>query len=338
MTVINKIAAILGLCALGLTGPVIAQESFDKPITINVAGTSGGGLDLVARLLSRHLGRHVPGKPNVIVQNMPGAGGIRAANYLADSAPRDGSVWAVFAGGPIIEPLIGARNPGYDMSKFNWIGATTKDFGLCVAIGTSGFKTVEDARAREMVVAGTGAGSETDTYPIVLNEVLKTKFKLITGYLGTKETIMAMENGEAHGRCSFALSAIKITRPEWLRDKKLNILFQLAMEKSPELPDAPLVFDYLDNEADRQLMELMVATKAIALPFAAPPGVPSARLETLRRAFDATVKDPEFLADAKKMLLDSDPTTGEETQKIIAKLYQTPPDVVERAKKLLTPQ
>ena len=149
---------------------------------------------------------------------------------------------------------------------------------------------------------------------------------------------MAMENGEAHGRCSFALSAIKITRPEWLRDKKLNILFQLALEKSPELPDAPLVFDYLTNDADRQLMELMVATKAIALPFAAPPGVPPARLQTLRRAFDATQKDPEFQAEAKKMLLDSDPTTGEETQKIIAKLYQTPPEVVERAKKLLTPQ
>jgi len=325
------------LAVLVAAAPAMAQETMDKPITINVAGTSGGGIDLVSRLLSRHYGRHVPGKPNVVVQNMPGAGGIRAANYLADSAPRDGSVWAVFAGGPIIEPLIGARNPGYDMSKFNWIGATTKDFGLCVAMGTSGFRTVEDARAREMVVAGTGAGSETDTYPVVLNEVLKTKFKLITGYLGTKETIMAMENGEAHGRCSFALSAIKITRPEWLRDQKLNLLFQLALEKNPELPDVPLVFDYVSNTPDRQLLELMVATKSIALPFAAPPGVPPARLEMLRRAFDETFGDPEFLADAKKMLLDVDPTTGEETQKIIAKLYQTPPEVVERAKKLLTP-
>ena len=321
---------------IGLALPAVAQEIFDKTITINVAGTTGGGIDLVSRLVARHFSKHIAGKPSVIVQNMPGAGGIRAANYLADAAPRDGSVWATFAGGPIIEPLIGARNPGYDMSKFAWIGAVAKDVGLCVSMGASGFKTVDDARRGEMIVAGTGAGSETDTYPIVLNEVLKTKFKLITGYLGTKETIMAMENGEAHGRCSFALSAIKITRPEWLRDKKINILFQLAMEKSRELPDAPLVFDFVKDDADRQLLELMVATKAIALPFAAPPGAPPARIAMLRRAFDETMKDPEFLAEAKKMLLDVEPTTGEETQNVIAKLYATPTAVVERAKKLLS--
>ena len=327
-------AALATLCA---ASPAPAQE-FPKGITVYVAGTAGGGIDLYARFLARHLGRNIPGNPAVNVQDMPGAGGIRAANYMAEQAPKDGSVLATFPGGPLIEPLIGARNPGYDMSKFTWIGATTKDFGLCVAMASSPFKTIDDARKGEMIVAGTGAGSETDTYPIVLNEVLKTRFKLITGYLGTKETIMAMENGEAHGRCSFALSAIKITRPEWLRDKKLNILFQLAMEKSPELPDVPLVFDYVSNTPDLQLLELMVATKAIALPFAAPPGVPPARLALLRRGFDATMKDPEFLADAKKMFLDVDPTSGEETQKVIAKLYQTPADVVERAKKLLTPQ
>jgi tripartite-type tricarboxylate transporter receptor subunit TctC len=308
----------------------------DKTITINVAGTTGGGIDLVSRLLSRHYSKHVPGKPNVIVQNMPGAGGIRAANYLAETAPKDGSAWAIFAGGPILEPLIGARNPGYDMSKFNWIGATAKDVGLCVVMASSGFKTVDDARKNEVIVAGTGAGSETDTYPIVLNEVLKTRFKLVTGYLGTKETIMAMESGEAHGRCSFALSAIKITRPDWIAEKKINYLFQLALEKSPELPDAPLVFDFISDPADRQLLELMVATKAIALPFAAPPGVPAERITMLRRAFDATMKDPEFLAEAKKMLLDVEPSTGEETQAVVGKLYATPAAVVERAKKLLT--
>ncbi len=316
--------------------PARAQEVFDKLITINVAGTTGGGIDLVSRLVSRHFGKHIAGKPNVVVQNMPGAGGIRAAAWLADVAPKDGSAWAIFAGGPIIEPLIGARNPGYDMSQFNWVGAVAKDVGLCVAMGNSQFRTIDDARKAEMVVAGTGAGSETDTYPVVLNEVLKTKMKLITGYLGTKETIMAMENGEAHGRCSFALSAIKITRPEWIRDRKINMLFQLSLEKSPELPDVPLVFDYVTNDADRRLLELMVATKAIALPFAAPPGVPPARMNALRRAFDATMKDPEFLAEAKKMLLDVEPTSGEATQAVVARLYATPSAVVERAKKLLT--
>ena len=314
----------------------MAQEVMDKPITINVAGTTGGGIDLVSRLLSRHYSRHLPGKANVIVQNMPGAGGIRAANFLAETAPKDGSAWAIFAGGPILEPLMGARNPGYDMSKFNWIGAVAKDVGLCVVMASTGFRTVEDARRNEIIVAGTGAGSETDTYPVILNEVLKTRFKLITGYLGTKETIMAMESGEAHGRCSFALAAIKITRPDWISEKKINYFFQLAPEKSRDLPDVPLVFEFINNDADRQLLELMVATKAIALPFAAPPGVPPARLEMLRRAFDATMKDPEFLAEAKKMLLDVEPSTGEATQAVVTKLYATPPAVVERAKKLLS--
>ena len=327
---------VLVVAAALIGGPARAQEVMDKTITINVAGTTGGGIDLVSRLVSRHFSKHAPGKPNVIVQNMPGAGGIRAAHYLAESAPKDGSAWATFAGGPIIEPLIGARNPGYDMSNFSWLGAVAKDVGLCIAMGTSPFRTIDDARKQEMVVAGTGAGSETDTYPIVLNEVLKTKFKLITGYLGTKETIMAMENGEAHGRCSFALSAIKITRPEWIRERKINMLFQLALEKSPELPDVPLVFDYVTEPADRQLLELMVATKAIALPFAAPPGVAPARLAMLRRAFDATMKDPEFLSEAKKMLLDVEPSTGEQTQDVVTKLYATPASVVARAKKLLS--
>jgi tripartite-type tricarboxylate transporter receptor subunit TctC len=333
-----RIALFIALAA-SLAGPARAQtETFDKPITIYVAGTAGGGIDLVSRALARHFGEHLAGKPSVVVQDMPGAGGIRAANFIAESAPRDGTAMGTFAGGPIIEPLIGARNPGYDMSKFTWIGAATKDVGLCVAMASSPFKTIDDARRQEMIVAGTGAGSETDTYPIILNEVLKTKMKLVTGYLGTKETIMAMETGEAHGRCSFALSALKMTRPDWIPQKKVNILFQLALEKSPELPDVPLALDFVTNEADRQLLELMMATKAIGLPFTAPPGVPAARASALRRAFDATMKDPAFLAEAAKMRLVIAPTTGERAQAIVAKMYATPASVVERAKKLLAPR
>jgi tripartite-type tricarboxylate transporter receptor subunit TctC len=325
----------LGLAMLALAIPARAQETFDKPITIYVAGTAGGGIDLVGRALGRHLGKYLPGKPSVVVQDMPGAGGIRAANFLAETAPRDGSAMGVFAGGPIIEPLIGARSPGYDMSRFNWVGATAKDVGLCVVTAASPFKTIEDMRSREMIVAGTGAGSETDTFPVILNEVLKTRIKLITGYLGTKETIMAMENGEAHGRCSFALSAIKMTRPDWLTEKKITILFQLGLERSRELPDVPLVLDFVSDVADRQLLELMMGAKSVALPLVAPPGVSDARVAALRRAFDATMKDPDFLSEAARMSLDVDPTTGEATQAIIAKMYATPKEVVDRAKRLL---
>jgi hypothetical protein len=196
---------------------------------------------------------------------------------------------------------------------------------------------VEDLRDKEMIVAGTGAGSDSDTYPIILNEVLKTRIKLITGYLGTKETIMAIETGEAHGRCSVAYSALKMARPDWLRDKKINVIMQFGLEKSRELPDVPLVLDLVKNPEDRQLMELLMGTMAVARPFMAPPGVPEARATALRRAFDKTMIDPGFLAEAQQLQLDVEPTTGEEAQKVVQSMYATPKAVVERAKKLLSP-
>ena len=333
-----QLAAASLIAVTGLTGAANAQsETFDKPITIYVAGTAGGGIDLLARALARHMGKYVPGTPNVVVQDMPGAGGIRAAGFLAEAAPRDGTAIGTFAGGPVIEPLIGARNPGYDMSKFTWVGAVSKDVGVCLSYGTTPFKTIEDLRDKQMIVAGTGAGSDSDTYPIILNEVLKTKIKLITGYLGTKETIMAIETGEAHGRCSVAYSALKMARPDWLRDKKINVIMQFGLEKSAELPDVPLVLDFVKNTEDRQLMELLMGTMAVARPFMAPPGVPEVRATALRRAFDKTMKDEGFLAEAKQLQLDVEPTAGEEAQKIVQAMYATPKAVVERAKKLLSP-
>ena len=333
-----RLAAASLIAATSLTGAARAQsETFDKPITIYVAGTAGGGIDLLARALARHMGKYLQGAPNMVVQDMPGAGGIRAAGFLAEAAPRDGTAIGTFAGGPVIEPLIGARNPGYDMSKFTWLGAVSKDVGVCLSYGTTPFKTIEDLRDKQMIVAGTGAGSDSDTYPIILNEVLNTKIKLITGYLGTKETIMAIETGEAHGRCSVAYSALKMARPDWLRDKKINVIMQFGLEKSAELPDVPLVLDFVKNTEDRQLMELLMGTMAVARPFMAPPGVPEARATALRRAFDKTMKDEGFLAEAKQLQLDVEPTAGEEAQKIVQNMYATPKAVVERAKKLLSP-
>ena len=333
-----RLAAASLIAATGLTGAASAQsETFDKPITIYVAGTAGGGIDLLARALARHMGKYLQGAPNMVVQDMPGAGGIRAAHFLAESAPRDGTAIGTFAGGPVIEPLIGARNPGYDMSKFTWVGAVSKDVGVCLSYGTTPFKTIEDLRDKQMIVAGTGAGSDSDTYPIILNEVLKTKIKLITGYLGTKETIMAIETGEAHGRCSVAYSALKMARPDWLRDKKINVIMQFGLEKSSELPDVPLVLDFVKNPEDRQLMELLMGTMAVARPFMAPPGVPDVRATALRRAFDKTMKDEGFLAEAKQLQLDVEPTAGEEAQKIVQAMYATPKAVVERAQNWPSP-
>jgi tripartite-type tricarboxylate transporter receptor subunit TctC len=320
-------------------GAAVGQttDTIDKPISIYVAGTAGGGIDLFARIVARHFGQHIPGHPSINVQDMPGAGGIRAANYLAQQAPKDGTAITTFAGGPILEPLVGSRKTDYNSSQFTWIGALTKDTGLCISWGPGPFKTIEDAMKREMVVAGTGAGSDTDTWPVILNELIGTKFKLVTGYQGTKETVIAIERGEANGRCTFSLSAIKTAKPDWLRDKKINILLQVALEKNKEFPDVPLVFDYVKKPDDRQLVELMVGTTAMARPFAGPPGMPANKATLLRRAFDAMAKDPAFIADMTKVHADVDPTTGEDVQKLVARLYATPKPVVERVKKYLNP-
>jgi tripartite-type tricarboxylate transporter receptor subunit TctC len=323
--------------ASGWTQPGSAQDTIDRPVTIYVAGTAGGGIDLYARLVSRHIGRHIPGKPTVTVQVMPGAGGIRAANFLAEQAPRDGTAIATFAGGPILEPLIGARNPGYDMSQFTWVGAITKDIGICLSWGATPFKTIDDVKKQQMVVAGTGAGSETDTWPVVLNDVLGTKFKLVTGYLGTQETVLAIERGEAHGRCMFSQSALKIAKPDWLREKKINLLVLAALEKSAEFPGVPAVLDLVTKPEDRQLLELMVGPGAMARPFAAPPGVPAGKAALIRRAFDATMQDPEFRAEATRIQAELAPTAGEDVQKLVGRLYATPRPVIERIKKLFAP-
>jgi tripartite-type tricarboxylate transporter receptor subunit TctC len=333
---VTTIGAVAATCAasawLFVATAAQSATTIAGPITIYVAGTAGGGIDLFARLVGRHLGDHIAGKPAVTVQDMPGAGGIRAANFLAEQAPRDGTAITTFAGGPILEPLIGPRNPGYDMSQFTWIGALTKDVGLCLSWGQSPFKTIDDVRHKEMIVAGTGAGSETDTWPIIVNDVLGTKFKVVTGYLGTQETILAIERGEASGRCIISLSALKTAKPDWLTQKKVNILLQVGLTKSPELPEVPLLIDLVKRDDDRSMLKLLSAPSAMARPFAAPPGLPAATANLLRRAFDATVADPEFLSEAGKMQADIAPMKGEDVQKLVAEIYATPKPVVERAK------
>jgi len=330
----KTLGGVAMLVALAIV-PAAAQDTIDRPVNIYVAGTAGGGIDLYARVVSRHFGRHIPGKPQVNVQVMPGAGGIRAANFLAQQAPKDGTAITTFAGGPILEPLIGSRKTDYDSSRFTWIGAITKDVGLCIAWGASKFKTIQDAQRDQMIVAGTGAGSDTDTWPVILNELIGTKFKLVTGYQGTQETVIAIERGEAHGRCTFSLSALKTAKPDWLRDNKINVLTQLAFEKHSMFPNVPLIYDLVSKPEDRQLLDLMIGPSAMARPFGGPPGLPPKIATMLRRAFDATMKDPEFLAEAAKIQAEVRPTTGEEVQKLVGRLYASPKQVVARVKKFL---
>lgn len=329
---IASLAAVLG-AALAAS----AAETIDRPIVVYVGGTAGGGIDLYARLVADHIGRYIPGNPAVTVQDMPGGGGIKAANDLAHLAARDGTVMATFSSGPILEPLTGAHDPGYRMSEFTWIGAVTKDVSLCVSWGQSPFKTIDDVEQRQMIVASTGAGSESDLWPRVANDVIGTKFKLVVGYPGTQETLIAMENGEVNGRCGWSWSSLKAAKPDWLRDKKISLLIQFGLQKSPELPNVTFIYDLLRKQEDRQLLDLLVGPSGMFRAFVAPPGLPADKTALLRRAFDATMKDPEFLAQAAKMQADINPTNGEDVQQLVARIYATPQQVIDHAKVLLNP-
>jgi tripartite-type tricarboxylate transporter receptor subunit TctC len=325
-----------GVATLALTAPAQAQEFFKgKTITILVAGTAGGGIDIGARVMARHLGKHVPGHPNVVAQLMPGAGGIRMMEHMVKVAPKDGTVIGTVAPGPMIEPLIGKRNIGYRMTDFTALAAMDKDVTLCLAWHASRFKTIQDVMKETMTVAGTGAGSSTDIYPMFLNVVMGTKFRVITGYLGSQETIIAIERGEVDGRCGWGFSSLMSTKPDWVRDRKVNYLLQMALERNPNV-DAPLVFEFAKDDATRQMMTLMFGPLALNKPFFGPPGMPAERTAELRKAVLAALNDPELRAEAKKTFGDEiEPTSGEQAQKLLAQMYATPPDVVERLRGIL---
>jgi tripartite-type tricarboxylate transporter receptor subunit TctC len=317
-------------------GPAVAQGFYKgKQVTLLVAGTAGGGIDIGARVMARHLGKYIPGNPNVVAQLMPGAGGIRMIDHMNQVAPRDGTVIGTVAPGPIIEPLVGKRKINYRMTDFTMLGAMDKDVTLCLAWGASNFKTIQDVMNTTMAVAGTGAGSSTDIYPMFLNEVMGTKFRVITGYQGSQETIIAIERGEVDGRCGWGWSSLNSTKPDWVRDKKVTYLLQLALERNPKI-DAPLGLDFAKDEATRQMMILMFGPLALNKPFFGPPGMPAERTAELRKAFAQALNDKDLRADAIKAFgEDLEPTSGEQAQKLIADMYATPAAVTERLRGIL---
>jgi tripartite-type tricarboxylate transporter receptor subunit TctC len=314
-----------------------AQDYYKgKQVSLLVAGTAGGGIDIGARVMARHLGKYIPGHPTVVAQLMPGAGGIRMIDHMNQVAPKDGTVIGTVAPGPIIEPLVGKRKIGYRMTDFTMLAAMDKDVTLCIAWGASKFKSIKDVMDTPMAVAGTGAGSSTDIYPMFLNEVLGTKFRVITGYLGSQETIIAIERGEVDGRCGWGWSSLNSTKPDWVRDKKVTYLLQMALERNPKI-DAPLVFDLVKDEASKQMMTLMFGPLALNKPFFGPPGMPADRTAELRKAFAQVLADKDLRADALKAFGDEiDPTSGEQAQKLIADIYATPPAVAERVRGILS--
>lgn len=302
-----------------------------KPLTIFVGFTPGGGYDAYARFLARHISRHIPGDPKAVVQNMPGAGGLTLTNYLYSVAAKDGSMVATIEPGSAFEPLWGNPGAQFDATKFIWLGGMNSEVSTCQAWHSSPAKSLDEARETVMIVGGTGSSDGNYIYPKVLNEFVGTKFKLVAGYPGTNEIHLAMERGEVHGICGWFWSSILTRRADWLNDKKIIPLVQLALEKHPSFPNVPLAIDMAKTEDDRKALELILAPTKMGRPYIAPPGVPADRVKVLRDAFAATMKDPEFLIDAKKFDFEINPTTGDELTAIVQRIYATPKAIVQRA-------
>jgi len=326
--------------AFGFTGTSASAQSDGyfkgKTFTINVGGTAGGGIDVGARMVSRYIGKYLPGQPTVIVQLVPGAGGVRLVEQLNSVAPKDGTVVGAFAAGPLIEPLISSRKVAYKMTDFTAVGALENDVSFCATFHTSKTKTLEDAKTRETTMAGTGAASSTDIYPLALNATIGTKFRLITGYVGTQETILAIERGETDGRCGWGYSSLKSSKPDWIRDNKINYLVQMSLKKHPDAMNVPLALDLMTNEDDRQMMRILVTPQTVTRPYLAPPGLPAERAKEVRSAFWSTMQDEGYRAEFTKIMGEEPtPTRGEDMQKLLEQIYATPEPVVEKLRSIL---
>jgi tripartite-type tricarboxylate transporter receptor subunit TctC len=325
------------LLALPAAADPVADFYKGKTLRIVCGYEAGSGYDLYARLLERHLARHVPGRPEVITQNFGGAGSLRAANYLYNAAPKDGATIGTIGRGLAIVPLLGSNEGAkFDATRFVWLGSLNNEVSVAAAWHTTGVKTIDDARRRELVVGATGIGTDdTSVFPNVANAILGTRFKWVSGYRSGNEINLAMERGEVLGRVGWSWSSIKSVNPDWLRDGKIKVLMQLSLHKHPELPDVPLIMDLARSEDDRRALELVFARQAMGRPFLAPPGIPADRAAALRRAFAAAVEDPAFRADAGKLKLEINPVSGETVAAIVARMYAAPREVIDLVKRIV---
>lgn len=309
-----------------------------KTISITTGFSAGGDYDLRARLLSRHMDRHIPGTPVIAARNMPGAGGMAATNWLAKLAPRDGtSLLMASQNTPLIQ-AIKTTGVEFDARELNWIGNTTSSPNLISVWAGRGIATIEDARKRDVSIGATGVGSGSYYYPLAAREIGQVRFKIVTGYPGGNDINIAMERGEVDGRGSNSLAAWKSTRPHWLKEGKLIHLVQIALERHPELSDVPLLSELAKTDIDRQALKLISAETSIARAVAASPGISPDRVAALRNAFDATMKDSQFLAEAERLGFDITPASGQEVQKIVNDIVNAPDPVVQRIMSILAPK
>jgi tripartite-type tricarboxylate transporter receptor subunit TctC len=333
--------AVRGAAALLMAMPVAAgaqgaAESFKgRTVDIYTGYTVGGGYDLYTRLLARHIGAHLPGNPTVVPKNMEGAASLRLANWLYTAAPKDGTALGTIGRGTALDPLLGQPGAQFDGTRFTFIGSMNDEVSICVAWHTVPIKTFDDMMRREFLVGGTGPGDDTIQFPKVLVGVLGAKLKIITGYPGGNDAVLAMERGELQGRCGWSYSSVKAAHPDWLAEKKIAILLQFGLAKHPELPDVPLITDLAKSEDQLRLLKFVFARQVMGRPYLAPPGVPPATVATLRRAFMETMADKAFLADAERAKFEINPVPGERIQQLVAELYKTPPELTKRLADML---
>jgi tripartite-type tricarboxylate transporter receptor subunit TctC len=327
-------ALVLFACANAASAQSVADFYKGKTVTILVGSDVGGGYDLTARTLAHYFSRHLPGHPTVIVQNKPGASSIVATNYVYEIAPKDGTVIAAVQRPIPFQTLFGDAGVRFDVRRMQWLGSTTNELGVVVAWHTAPQQSVDDLFRSEMVVGGTGPATDPELFPRAMNRVLGTRFRIVSGYPGQAQIALAMERGEIQGSGNWSFSDIEKGHPDWIADRKIRILLQLGLAKSssPVLRDVPLIMDITRSPAERHVFEILMGMKALGRPYFVAPGVPRERTDALREAFMATMTDPDFLDEAKRVLGPIDPTSGSDMQAIISNVYALPPDVIATAR------
>jgi tripartite-type tricarboxylate transporter receptor subunit TctC len=325
---------LLVALALAFAQSAAAQtvEEFYKGrnVSLVIGFSVGGGYDLYGRLVARHLGKHIPGNPTIVPQNMPGAGSLKAANFIYSAAPKDGSAIGTFSRTTGINPLLDS-NVTFDGTKFGWLGSVSDDVSTCVTWHTKPQKTWKEFVEKPITLGGIGLSAEPDIFARLYKNVFDVPIKLVTGYPGTNEITLAVERGEVDGLCGYSWSTIKVQKARWLADKSINIIVQSSLRKAPELPDVPLVMDLTQDKEKLQILKLILSAQETARPFATPPGIPADRKAALVKAFDATMKDPEFLAEAARTKIDVNPVSGKAIDELLAEVYAMPKDVQKKA-------
>jgi tripartite-type tricarboxylate transporter receptor subunit TctC len=330
---------LLILLLIALSGSAHAQDdvaSFyrGKQVRLIVGTAAGGGYDLFARIVARHIAAHIPGQPTVIVQNLPAAGGLVMTNQLYSVGPKDGTAIGVPINGIPTAPLL-QQGAQFDATRLIWIGSTNREPYVAFVWHSAPVQSLAELRVRELVVGSTTPGTTMTDFPLVVNDILGLKFRVVRGYEGTPQINHAIERGEIQGQGGIGWAAIKAQVPQWIAEKKIKVIAQYGLKRYPELADAPSMLEQARTEPDRQALTMLFARTEYGRPYFLPPDVPAERVKALRRAFDATMRDQAFIADAARLQLEIDPMTGEEVQALVAQLSRTPPEIITRVRAAL---